>query len=141
MKSLKPGNKTAVFVDTDCTLYVDVDETLVLTKYPADMAEDTILLNKFGHPLRVLPHWAHADAIRQFKARGHAVVVWSAGGAKWARSVVEALKLQHSVDVIIKKPDWIIDDKPCDSWMGKRFYWALDGTVLVDDRDKKEEEK
>lgn len=135
MKTLKPGNKQAVFVDCERTLYVDVDETLVLTKWPESLDKNTIVIDHFGHDIRVWPHLPHAEAIRQFKARGHAVVVWSAGGARWAKAVVEAMGLTDAVDVIISKPDWLIDDKPVSAWMGDRFYWDVDGTVLADDRD------
>jgi hypothetical protein len=137
MNTVKPGNKKPVFVDTDRTLYVDVDETLVLTKYPAELEEKTVMLEAFpGNKMRVLPHHIHAATIREFKARGHAVIVWSAGGAKWARAVVELMNLQDCVDVIIGKPDWIIDDKPCTIWMGERFFLdPVTGKTVIDTRD------
>lgn len=50
---------------------------------------------------------------------GQIVIVWSAGGYKWAESVVKSLGLSLFVDVAMSKPTWYYDDIPCQKWMGK----------------------
>ena len=44
------------------------------------------------------------------RSRDHTIVVWSAGGYKWAEAAVKALGLTKFVDVVMCKPSWIYDD-------------------------------
>ena len=64
----------------------------------------------------------HIQQLKNHKARGHVVVVWSQGGADWARKVVEELGLVEYVDVTIAKPMWYYDDIDSTLFMGKRTY-------------------
>lgn len=114
------------------TLAVDVDETLVLFKYPPELEGQAVEFNAFGFPYRVVPHYKHIDAIKQFKARGHGVIVWSAGGGKWAEAVVKFLGLEEHVDLIMTKVDWAIDDKKdIRDWGPEVFYLKPDGADLL----------
>lgn len=49
-------------------------------------------------------------------------MVWSAGGGDWAEAVVKALGIEEMVDIVMSKPSWYYDDKPCEDWMGKQIY-------------------
>lgn len=62
-------------------------------------------------------HTKHVEAVKQVKAEGAKVIVWSAGGEEWARQAVEALQLQDYVDVIIAKPDAFYDDLPSSEFL------------------------
>jgi hypothetical protein len=55
--------------------------------------------------------------MKKHKARGHKIVVWSAGGWEWAKSVVETLELTEIVDLVMSKPAWFYDDIPSSSFM------------------------
>ncbi len=58
-------------------------------------------------------HWIlkeNVEAIKLHKTRGHQIVVWSAGGHKWAEAVVRALDLTDFVDLVCCKPQWLYDD-------------------------------
>lgn len=105
-------------------IMIDVDNTLVfsLREYPHEVTHEVVKIN--GRKFWV--HAPHIEMIKDFKARGHSIVVWSAGGAEWAESVVIALKLEELVDLVISKPDWFIDDKKASEFMdeSKRFYKA-----------------
>lgn len=114
--------QTALHFDYNKVLAVDVDDTLLLFKWDEDQLKETITVEYNGIRERVLPHWKHVEEIKKFKLRGIGVVVWSAGGHLWARTVVELLGLQHSVDLIMGKPDWIVDDMPARFLAGARFY-------------------
>jgi len=59
--------------------------------------------------------------MRRHKIRGSTIIVWSAGGAAWAKKAVEALGIEELVDIIMCKPRWYVDDLPADEWM-KRNY-------------------
>ena len=103
-------------------VYTDIDNTLLfsLREYPHEVTHEVVKIN--GRKFWV--HDPHIEMIKDFKARGHSIVVWSAGGAEWAKLAVEALKLESHVDLVISKPDWFIDDKTAEQFMGedKRFY-------------------
>lgn len=103
-------------------IYVDVDSTLLfsLREYPHEVTHEVVKIG--GRKFWV--HDPHIEMIKDFKARGHSIVVWSAGGAEWAEMAVRALKLELYVDLVISKPDWFIDDKPATGFMSeeKRFY-------------------
>ena len=106
-------------LDTDQVVCFDVDDTLILYDKPDSYADsDAISIGK----LRVWPHRKHIETLRQFKARGQNVVVWSAGGKDWAAEVVYKLMLGDYVDLIMCKPKWYFDDLPAKEWLGKWCY-------------------
>lgn len=109
-------------IDSDNVVYFDVDGTLVLWDYPAERAAETIAVGAPGLERRVLPHWTHVEEIKKYKARGHRVVVWSAGGHEWAESVVRKLGLIPFVDIIIRKPTWYYDDWKSEVFMGDPIF-------------------
>lgn len=106
------------------TAFIDVDSTLVFAtgEWPEETEESSRLITVGGREWLV--HEPHVNAILDFAARGHNVVVWSQGGAAWASAVVRALGLEQQVVACLPKPDWIFDDKPVDSWIepSRRYY-------------------
>lgn len=108
------------------SVFFDVDDTLIIWDWQSvtdDMNElITIVDPESGHTEMVLPHQRHIQLLKQFKARGHTVVVWSAGGWAWAESVVKQLGLEDLVDVTMAKPDWYVDDLPASAYMGRNIY-------------------
>lgn len=113
------------------TVYFDVDSTLVFTQ--AETPIDPTLFNmdnyitvNEGEFKRVFTvHDKHVECIKDFKARGHNVVVWSAGGADWASLVIDNLGLQEYIDVIMPKPDWYFDDLEVSKWMTNHCYIGM----------------
>jgi phosphoserine phosphatase len=89
-------------------IFVDCDDTLVIW----DRSSYT-------------PHQEHIDAVKRFHARGHTVVVWSAGGSEWAERVVKELHLEPYITLVMSKPDWYIDDKSASEFMPEnvRIYY------------------
>ena len=115
-----------IVTENDNIIGVDVDDTLVMWDIPAGREEECITFDNFGYTQRLLPHRKHIELIKQFKVRGHYIIVWSQGGYGWAREVVKVLGLEDWVDEIKTKPKWIIDDLPANSWT-KRTYLDLNG--------------
>ena len=109
---------------SDRVCYFDVDETLILWVSPEEAAqnENSIRLEHNGEERHIVPHSKHVQAVKDFKFRGQGVVVWSQGGYKWAAKVVQELKLEKYVDLVLCKPAWIFDDKDPEEWLGKRYY-------------------
>lgn len=105
-------------------VFFDVDETLVITRdiehVPHNVLEIQVCEGR--KPIKVVPHWDHVRVLRQFSQRGHTVVVWSAGGSRWAQAVVRALDLEDYVDLVMPKPSFYFDDQPPAAWMGRGDY-------------------
>ena len=107
------------------TIFVDVDETLV--------SFDTTVE---GHSL-LLPNGSTVyvnqnvlDKIEEFHNREHQIVVWSAGGANWAKTIVETLGIEYMVLAVMSKPAWFFDDQPALNFMpeANRIHMNFDGT-------------
>lgn len=78
---------------------IDVDDTLVLWK---DREYTT--------------NWKVYNQLVRHKIRGHYVIVWSAGGAEWAKKIVDQMDIAHLVDVVMAKPAFMWDDKDPNEW-------------------------
>lgn len=91
----------------------DVDETLVMWSDKFSQPHENSI--GFKDPYDdstnyLLPHIKHIDLLKKYKGRGLTVIVWSAGGVEWARSVVKTLELETYVDLVITKPNKLVDD-------------------------------
>lgn len=106
-------------VKCDQTTFFDVDDTLVLWNIPANRAADVIFIPCGDEFVQVVPHRKHIEQLKRHKARGHTVIVWSAGGSEWAKNVVEMLQLTSLVDVVMAKPTWFYDDLTVEEFMPK----------------------
>lgn len=120
------------------TVFCDVDDTLVLwnpteeqrNKYgeveivcPGSFAiVDGEMISSPSFTETLVPYLPHIEQLKKHKARGHTVVVWSAGGYDWAKVAVEALGLTQYVDLVISKPTWAYDDLPPNEYMPKSQY-------------------
>lgn len=103
------------------SVFFDVDDTLVLWDWRQYSPEGIGLIDikspNAGTTISVLPHYRHIELMKQFKVRGHTVVVWSQGGHEWAEAVVLALGLEDVVDLVMDKPNWYVDDLHANAWM------------------------
>lgn len=104
-----------IIIENDFGIFCDVDETLVHwgTNGLTDEEELEVIYIEdvyLKQMLPALPHKRNIDLLKRKKAQGRTVVVWSAGGTLHAKMVVEALKLQKYVDVVMCKPTHYIDD-------------------------------
>jgi len=102
--------------------YFDVDDTLVEWKEFGDGPKVSIEMNGMISEKAVID--AHIEELILQKKSGTHIVVWSAGGSKWAEAVVKALEIEEYVDAILTKPDRIYDDKNPEEWMPNRRYHA-----------------
>jgi hypothetical protein len=106
-------------IETDMTVFCDVDDTLVLW----DSKNPNMEIK--GIPVEI--HHVHVEKLKQFAARGHFIVVWSAGGYEWAANVVKLLGLEETVDLVIAKPRWFFDDLRAEEFMPEvnRIYMPV----------------
>lgn len=105
---------------SDTTLFVDVDDTLVIW----DSTRSTYTIHK-----------RHVAFVEGFFERGIPVIVWSLGGWKWASKIVKELGWDHKVAAVLAKPRWYVDDKPASQWMLEADRIYLSNDVEDDDED------
>jgi predicted HAD superfamily phosphohydrolase YqeG len=118
------------------SVYFDVDDTLVIWDWksvsPDGVGTILIVDPTSGTSERVFPHNRHVQLMRQFKARGHTVVVWSQGGHAWAEAVCKQLGIETLVDYVMDKPNWYVDDLHSSAWMKAPIF--LDPTDPLKDK-------
>lgn len=105
---------------TEQLFYVDVDKTLVFDclKYHPDSIET----DYYGQLKYVRPHKKHVEFVKSLKERGYYVIVHSANGWKWAKEIVEKLKLETYIHEVKPKGIKYLDDMCASKWMGVRVY-------------------
>lgn len=111
-------------------IMVDVDNTIALWD-PKHKKPGKGKL-KFVDPytknvLYLTPHNVHIRIIRQWKARGFKIFVWSMSGVMWAEEVVRVLGLEDAVDYVMSKPEKHVDDaEKAQDIIGSRVYLKPD---------------
>jgi phosphoserine phosphatase len=112
----------------------DVDDTLVMWNHVGTALKIPVECPYDGSSFDLTPHESHIKLLKNHKARGHIVVVWSQSGYAWAESVIKTLGLSEYVDFIMTKPRTYVDDLPVQEWLQDRVYieptsgWGRDAT-------------
>ncbi len=108
------------------SVFFDVDDTLVIWDWREVNPDATDLIDikspNSGTSVCVMPHRRHIELMKQFKARGHTVYVWSQGGHEWAEAVCIELGITDMVDYCMDKPNWYVDDLHVNAWMKAPIY-------------------
>ena len=112
--------KKTLIIDNENTAMFDVDWTLIEECLPTDKC-DKLLDERTGEYEYFTPFHEHIKLLKQMKGRGRFIVVWSAGGYKWAKAVVDHLGIGKYVDMIMTKPGVMVDDKPIQDWTTRVF--------------------
>ena len=116
--------KKPIVINNDDSVFCDIDETLVFWKTtdPTDTVievPDPYINDK---PVKLVPHQRNIDLIRRKYGQGKMIIAWSAGGAIWARNVINALGLNDIVTLIMAKPTTYVDDIDVANWGLNRVY-------------------
>jgi FMN phosphatase YigB (HAD superfamily) len=121
-----------IYIDGELNVFFDCDDTLVM--HDDELPKDLYIADPymFGHTMLVRKHERHIKLLKDFKGRGYTVVVWSAGGAKWAKAVVDALEIEPYVTLCMSKPLKYIDDLQAHEIMGARIYLNEKGNIQND---------
>jgi hypothetical protein len=103
----------------------DIDDTLVhrdAKELEMDL-ERLVVRNPYSNTVLFLrPYTAHIELLKEMHGRGRHILVWSAGGVRWAQAVIKALKLEQYVHEYKTKPIGYVDDKPANEWLQNRIY-------------------
>lgn len=105
------------------SVYFDVDDTLMEWLQCGEDDPQACKIENNGFTFFKRPIQVHVEELKNQKMAGNTVVVWSAGGAKWAEAVLIALGVQDFVDVVLTKPDFYYDDKEVNYWFPKKRYF------------------
>ena len=120
---------------SDKIVFCDVDDTLVMwnndlsfsaidKKSTAFMCPFQAKRDPLGEPkwYYLRPNYKTIQYLKEYKAKGHTIVIWSAGSYLWAETVVKTLKLEDIVDFCMSKPDVCLDDLPPLEWIREIIY-------------------
>lgn len=107
--------------ENELRVCVDVDGTLISYNPTRWGKLDPIIISYYGVNKELYPMPRNIELLKSYKQRGYEVLVHSANGWRWAKSVVEVLNLQEYVHEIATKPLKYVDDLPADSWMQRVF--------------------
>jgi len=109
-------------VKNDKLLYVDCDDSLILwnlSKYPKF---PKVTINTVKGPCILAVHKKNINLLIKFAKLGYGIVLWSGSGYRWAEKVAKAVGIDQYVDIYLCKPQYYLDDFPCQYWMGTRIY-------------------
>lgn len=113
---------------------VDIDQTLVIwhKSHKKPGKNKVLFVDPYTkEKLYLTPHHVHIRLMKQYKARGFGIVVHSMAGTKWAKSVINKLKLAKYVDIVMSKATRHMDDKEdAKDIIGTRVYLNNDIEVL-----------
>lgn len=104
------------------TLYVDIDDTLLMHNLSDYGSLEAIMIEANGRQFWGVPNDKNILLVQKFYRLGYDIVAWSKTGKTWAKAVCKALDVAPFVSVYLTKPDFYLDDKPVEYWMGPRVY-------------------
>ena len=132
-------------VESEQIWVCDIDDTVIL--WDIEQFKTTELIHITcpydGKQYAVKPHEGNIQLVKEKRARGCFVMLWSQGGYQWARTVAEALGLE--VDLILSKPIGVIDDLEPVEWMPSPTYipvdakWKATGKATTNNKGSKHE--
>ena len=111
-------------IKNERVVFFDVDDTLIMWNgYAEETAEYIKFQDAYSSKiLEVIPNHNNIKLLQEKAARGYQVIVWSQGGWGHAKCVIEALKLESFVDIVMTKPTCYVDDLDVSAWFPKRVY-------------------
>ena len=118
-----------VITTIDAPVFFNVDETLVLHRWPKELNNKEMIIMMPGETsfaYAVVPHQPHIDQLIKHYERGCKIYVWSQGGEDWAEEVIDALGLKKYVTACMTKPVWIYDDIPMANWLPDTYRVYMD---------------
>lgn len=119
--------ETSIFFDVDKTLLFDPEPEMLIVEHLKSLGIPTVDLkdpyDADGKTFKTyVVHSQHVKLLKDHKARGFKVVIWSHNGGPYAKSVAEALQLEDYVDFVMSKPTKICDDLTPNEFLPDSIY-------------------
>jgi phosphoserine phosphatase len=117
--------KKMTVIENENNVFFDVDDTLIHwdSEYSQPGTRKIKIIDPYDNSINYLkPHNKHVKLLKKYQQRGMTIVVWSAGGYKWAEAVVKALELEKYITLVMTKPAKYVDDLDITAWIGNRVY-------------------
>jgi len=110
--------------------FFDVDDTIIMW----DRDSQDVLIDGIWFTT----HKGHLVQMYKHAARGHQIILWSAGGWEWAERVAVALGLDKDIKnlVVLEKPTWFYDDLRPEDFLGYNKYLGKDPEAGKDEWEK-----
>lgn len=110
-------------IKSEQILCFDIDDTLISWRKAKKHDKVVCFTDPYDNSQHyVVVHEPHVKILKDRKARGATIIVWSQSGWAWAQAVVKALGIEGYVDLVASKPVAYVDDKECQQWMGERIF-------------------
>lgn len=110
-------------IDNEMVAAFDIDDTLLMWFHPDAQTRGQHFKDPHDDTEHLLvPHEKHIKLLKDFKARGYTIIVWSGGGYAWAETVVKTLGLEDHVDIVMTKIMKYVDDLEAHEILGSRIY-------------------
>lgn len=101
----------------------DVDKTLISKRRAHAQPGDMCVINPYTKKrVYFKPNNAMIDLLIESYGRGRLIAVWTASGVLWAKTIIDALKIEKYVHFVVTKPDGYADDKAVNEWMNNRVF-------------------
>lgn len=100
----------------------DIDGTLIVHNLEGYGERAAVFDHVTSEFVSVQINTAMVRLLKESKARGSYVIVWSRGGYQWASEVIKALGLVDYVDLVLSKPMTYFDDTPVEKWLPYRVF-------------------
>lgn len=122
-------------MSSEFTVYCDVDRTLI-TKFSKGYEKTYHLSTElFPNQIKISGelehlngtyeiHMGNVNILKEYKARGYSIIIWSARGSSWAAKTADAVGLSEVADFYLAKPTKYIDDKHASEFMGEPLFFT-----------------
>jgi FMN phosphatase YigB (HAD superfamily) len=119
--------ETSIFFDVDKTLLFDPEPEMIMVDQLRSMGIPTVDLvdpyDPTGKTIKTyVVHSQHVKLLKDHKARGFKVVIWSHNGGAYAEAVARALQLEEYVNFAMSKPTKICDDLTPNEFLPDSIY-------------------
>jgi hypothetical protein len=129
IERFKLYNSKKTTITNNLVVAFDIDDTLLMYNETGKPQENSI---EIMHPLNghyeyPIPHYAHIKLLKNYKAQGYHIIVWSAQGYEWVLASIKALNIEDYVDLKMSKLIKYVDDlKGPEGILGSRVYIPLE---------------
>jgi phosphoserine phosphatase len=104
-------------IKNELIAFFDVDDTIIKHDHSHINGPGKITCSLYGENRYVTPHELHIKLLKDYKARGYTIYLWSGNGFFWCQEVAHKLELTSYIDYCLSKPVKVVDNEPYSNWL------------------------